>query len=41
MGEREGVGKIGNEKHESREDKYFMRRKRSSPDFIKKGANTL
>ena len=36
MGEREGVGKIGKEKHESREDKYFTRRKRSSSDFIKR-----
>ena len=37
MGEREGVGKIGEEKHESREDKYFSRRKKYNSDFIKRG----
>ena len=37
MGEREGIGKIGEEKHESREDKYFSRRKKYNSDFIKRG----
>jgi len=33
MGEREEVGKFREEKHKSREEKYFMGRKKSSPDF--------
>ena len=37
MGEREGVGKIRGEKHESSEEKYSLGRKKSSPDFTKRG----
>ena len=37
MGEREEVGKIREEKHESKEEKYFLGRKKSSPDFIERG----
>ena len=37
MDEREEVGKFREEKYESRKEKYFMGRKKSSPDFIERG----
>jgi len=37
MGEREEVGKIREEKHESKKEKYFLGRKKSSSDFTKRG----
>lgn len=37
MGEREGVGKIRREKHESSEKKYSQERKKSILDFTERG----